>query len=168
MNNISYPKMLRSRGHIDSGKVSFIELFFDLVFVFAITQLSHSLLEDISWSGALHTSILTMAVWWAWNYTTGQSDWLNPDALPTRFMLIALMHCRSWSCRFRFQKLSNIPGYISGSRTRYSRSDELYSQYGRFVKAHARIACDFIRILILAYCLRRILNMGEYSTTRSG
>ncbi|MFC3803254.1 low temperature requirement protein A [Cohnella sp. GCM10012308] len=85
------PELFRSRGLSDSGKVSFIELFFDLIFVFAVTQLSHSLLENFTWMGALHTAMLTMAVWWAWNYTTWVINWLSPDALPVRIMLFALM-----------------------------------------------------------------------------
>jgi len=85
------PELFRSRGLSDSGKVSFIELFFDLIFVFAVTQLSHSLLENFTWMGALHTAMLTMAVWWAWNYTTWVINWLSPDALPVRIMLFSLM-----------------------------------------------------------------------------
>ncbi|CAI6066805.1 low temperature requirement protein A [Cohnella sp. JJ-181] len=85
------PEWFRSRGLSDSGKVSFIELFFDLIFVFAVTQLSHSLLENFTWTGALHTAMLTMAVWWAWNYTTWVINWLSPDALPVRIMLFSLM-----------------------------------------------------------------------------
>ena len=33
-------------------RATFFELFFDLVYVFAVTQLSHHLLKDLSWSGA--------------------------------------------------------------------------------------------------------------------
>ena len=44
--------LLRARGGEESSKVTFVELFFDLVFVFAVTQLSHSLLEHLHRLGA--------------------------------------------------------------------------------------------------------------------
>ncbi len=61
--------LLRERGEADSTKVTFVELFFDLVFVFAVTQLSHTLIERLTFVGALETALLLMAVWWAWVYT---------------------------------------------------------------------------------------------------
>ena len=61
--------MLRNHGG-GYAAVSNLELFFDLVFVFAVTQVSHFLLADLSWSGALQSAILFGAVWWAWMYTT--------------------------------------------------------------------------------------------------
>ena len=42
-----------------------MELFFDLVYVFAVTQLSHRLLDDLSVSGTLETLFLLLVVWWA-------------------------------------------------------------------------------------------------------
>jgi low temperature requirement protein LtrA len=47
-----------------------VELFFDLVFVFAITQLSALLISDISLEGAARVLFLLLVVWWAWIYTT--------------------------------------------------------------------------------------------------
>ncbi|WP_336775516.1 low temperature requirement protein A [Paenibacillus sp. MMO-58] len=83
--------LFRSRGSIDSGKVSFIELFFDLIFVFAVTQLSHSFLKNFTLEGAIHLGILTMAIWWVWIFTAWVMNWLNPETTRVRFMLIALM-----------------------------------------------------------------------------
>ncbi|MEK3916935.1 low temperature requirement protein A [Paenibacillus sp. FSL H7-0331] len=77
-------------GH-ENGKVTFIELFFDLVFVFAVTQLSHYLLEHFSLIGALHTLFLLMAVWWVWIFTSWVTNWLDPEKLPVRIALIGLM-----------------------------------------------------------------------------
>jgi low temperature requirement protein LtrA len=70
--------LLRGRGEAESGKVTFVELFFDLVFVFAVTQLSHSLL-------------LMMAVWWVWVYTAWVTNWLDPERTAVRLMLFVLM-----------------------------------------------------------------------------
>lgn len=59
----------RKRRPGESARVEFVELFFDLVFVFAVTQLSHFLLRDLSLSGALESLLMLVAVWWVWNYT---------------------------------------------------------------------------------------------------
>jgi low temperature requirement protein LtrA len=68
-----------------------LELFFDLVYVFAITQLSHLLLDHPTVGGALETLFLLLVVWWAWQYTTWFTNWFDPDALPVRLMLSAVM-----------------------------------------------------------------------------
>lgn len=83
--------LLRQRDHEDSHRVAPVELFFDLVFVFAVTQLSHTLLEDLTTAGALRTLLLFLAVWWLWIFTSWVTNWLDPDRLPVRVMLFALM-----------------------------------------------------------------------------
>lgn len=72
-------------------RVTTMELFFDLVYVFAITQLSHLLLENLDWHGAFQTALLLLAVWWAWVYTTWATNWFDPDQLPVRVVLMGVM-----------------------------------------------------------------------------
>lgn len=88
---ISRPGLLRAREPHAHAKVSFAELFFDLVFVFAITQLSHALLAEMSLAGALRTGMLFLAVWWVWIYTSWITNWVDPEQAPARLMLFALM-----------------------------------------------------------------------------
>ncbi len=83
--------LLRERGRHDSGRVGMVELFFDLVFVFAVTQLSHHLLEHLDAAGAVRTLLLFLALWWLWIYTTWTTNWLDPERVPVRLMLFALM-----------------------------------------------------------------------------
>ena len=71
--------------------VSFLELFFDLVYVFAITQLSHTLHEHMSVGGVIDTAELFLAVWWAWIFTTWAANWANPERLPVRLLLVFVM-----------------------------------------------------------------------------
>jgi low temperature requirement protein LtrA len=78
----------------DSGEsygATFLELFFDLVFVFAITQVSHLLLDHLTWAGAGQAAIALAAVWWAWNYTTWVTNTLDVDAAPVKLLMLALM-----------------------------------------------------------------------------
>jgi low temperature requirement protein LtrA len=72
-------------------RATFFELFFDLVYVFAVTQLSHYLLADISWAGAARTAFMLVAVYWAWNYTTWMTNWFDPDTSPVRLVLAFVM-----------------------------------------------------------------------------
>ncbi|HTW27301.1 MAG TPA: low temperature requirement protein A [Acetobacteraceae bacterium] len=84
--------LLRRRGGgAERSPVTNIELFFDLVFAFAITQVSHSLLTHLSLLGALHAALLFVAVWWVWIDTSWVTNWLDPDRTPVRMLLFALM-----------------------------------------------------------------------------
>ncbi|MEO6032427.1 MAG: low temperature requirement protein A [Burkholderiaceae bacterium] len=74
-----------------AAKVSMVELFFDLVFVFAITQLSHSLLARLTPLGAVQTVMLLLAVWSLWSYTAWATNVLDPERIPVRLLLFALM-----------------------------------------------------------------------------
>jgi low temperature requirement protein LtrA len=67
-----------------------IELFFDLAFVFALTQLSVALVNDLTWAGAYRVLLLTMAVWWTWSVTTWATD-LYAQRAGLRALVIALM-----------------------------------------------------------------------------
>jgi low temperature requirement protein LtrA len=73
------------------SRVTYAELFFDLVFVFAVTQVSHTLLGRFTPLGALQTTLLFLAVWWVWVYTSWITNWLNPELTPVRVLLFLLM-----------------------------------------------------------------------------
>lgn len=83
------PSLLRSRDH--RAHVTNVELFFDLVFVFAVTQLSHRLLEHLTLAGALQTAFLLLAVWWVWMYTCWFTNWIDPDRPTVRMLMFLLM-----------------------------------------------------------------------------
>jgi low temperature requirement protein LtrA len=75
----------------EEQRASPLELFYDLVFVFAITQVSHLLLEDVSWRGAGQAALALLVVWWAWNYTTWVTNELDPESIVVRLLLIGMM-----------------------------------------------------------------------------
>ena len=83
-------RFLRERVAGGHGKVTNIELFFDLVFVYAVTQLSHALLHDLSLLGAAHVLLLFLAVWWVWIFTGWVTNWLDPDRIVVRALMLAL------------------------------------------------------------------------------
>ena len=73
-----------------ADRVTYVELFFDLVFVFALTQLSAYLYENQTPLGALEGVIMICALWWAWVSTTWVTNWLDPVKLPVRGAVVAL------------------------------------------------------------------------------
>jgi low temperature requirement protein LtrA len=86
------PDIRYTRTHDGSEqRATFFELFFDLVYVFAITQLSHHLLLHLDWTGAAQTTFLGLAVYWAWNYTTWMTNWFDPDNTGVRLVLVFVM-----------------------------------------------------------------------------
>jgi low temperature requirement protein LtrA len=71
--------------------VSPLELFFDLVYVFAIGQLSHHLLAHVDLRTGAETVIMALAVFYAWYMTAWGANWLEPDRLPVRVLFVGLM-----------------------------------------------------------------------------
>ncbi len=77
------------------SRASTLELFYDLVFVFAITQVSHFLLdehlENLNWTGAGQAAVILAAVWWSWNYTTWATNELDTRAPVVRGLVVGVM-----------------------------------------------------------------------------
>ena len=63
------PAVSRVRAQVAQG-ATFVELFFDLVFVYAVTQLTAFLAHDLTWGGLAKTGLLFWLVWWAWTQFT--------------------------------------------------------------------------------------------------
>lgn len=83
------PGRFEDRDH--SRSVSFLELFFDLVFVAIIAQLAHSLAGDPSWTGVGWFVFLFYAVWSSWINGTLYHDLHGTDDLSTRVFTFAQM-----------------------------------------------------------------------------
>ena len=83
--------LLRDRSSPAEGRVAFVELFFDLVFVFAVTQLSHALAAHLTARGALEALVLLLAVWSVWVYTTWATSWLDTRHTAVRLLFFFLM-----------------------------------------------------------------------------
>src|SRR3954471_7616094 len=68
-----------------------LELFYDLAFVFAITQVSHLLLTHLTWTGAGQSLVVLAVVWWAWNYTTWVTNELDAESPVVRLLVLVVM-----------------------------------------------------------------------------
>jgi low temperature requirement protein LtrA len=90
-NEPHHPLLRRRDGH--HARVTYEELFFDLVYVFAfaVTQLSHELLLNLTFSGVIETLILWFAVWLGWQYTCWVTNWFDPETPRIRGLIFAVM-----------------------------------------------------------------------------
>ncbi len=71
---------MMTEGPVESEqRVTPLELFFDLVFVFAITQVTGFLAENSTWLGLLRGLMLLAALWWAWAAYAWLTNTLNPE-----------------------------------------------------------------------------------------
>jgi low temperature requirement protein LtrA len=70
-------------------RVTPLELFFDLVFVFAITQVTSFLSRNPTWSGVLRGLLLLGALWWAWSAYAWLTNALDPEEGVVRLAVLA-------------------------------------------------------------------------------
>ena len=80
---VSAPWMTES-GDLPERRVTPLELFFDLVFVFALTQVTGFLADHLTWIGMLQGATLLVVLWWAW----GGYSWLT-NAVPAEEVISA-------------------------------------------------------------------------------
>ena len=71
-------------GELAEQRVTPLELFFDLVFVFALTQVTGFLADHLTWTGMLQGAALLAVLWWAW----GAYSWLT-NAVPAEEVISA-------------------------------------------------------------------------------
>src|SRR5436190_4878887 len=73
----------------ERGRVTPLELFFDLVFVFAITQVTTFLSHEPTWEGLLRAVLLITVLWWAWSAYAWLTNLLDPEEGAVRILVFA-------------------------------------------------------------------------------
>jgi low temperature requirement protein LtrA len=81
----------REHEHAAEHQVTPLELFFDLVFVFAITQVTSLLAHDPTWGGVLRGMLVLTALWWAWTAFAWLSSTMDVDEGGVRLAMLASM-----------------------------------------------------------------------------
>ena len=85
------PLVLEPTGSEEERKTSYLELFFDLVFVFAFTQVTALILEDTSAQGFLRSALVLAMVWWAWSAYAWMTNAIDIENVVTRLIMFAAM-----------------------------------------------------------------------------
>lgn len=75
----------------EEQEVTKLELFFDLIYVFAISQLSEHLLDNLTWRGALETLVMSLTVFGVWATTTYESTMVLSRRRTARYLLMGVM-----------------------------------------------------------------------------
>jgi low temperature requirement protein LtrA len=88
---LSEPPRLRTLGEDETRRSTWLELFFDLVFVVAVAQLGQQLSHDVSAEGLFRFLAFFVPVWWAWMGFTFYANRFDTDDLPYRLLVFVAM-----------------------------------------------------------------------------
>jgi low temperature requirement protein LtrA len=118
----------------EERRTSYLELFFDLVFVFAVTQVTLLLLSDPGAAGFARSALVLALVWWAWSGFTWMTNAVDIESQVTKllfltgmagafFMALAVPHAYDdqglwFACAYAFVRLLNLALYGWGLRDR--------------------------------------------------
>src|ERR687896_2445136 len=75
----------------DEHQVTPLELFFDLAFVFAMTQVTSLLADDPTWGGVLRGMLVLVALWWAWTGYAWLTSTMDVDEGGVRLAMLGSM-----------------------------------------------------------------------------
>ncbi|MBM0226714.1 low temperature requirement protein A [Micromonospora sp. 4G57] len=67
-----------------AARVTAVEIFFDVVFVFIVTQLAHVLEDDLTWAGFGRTVLILGLLWYPYTGYAWLTNHVPPDAPPRR------------------------------------------------------------------------------------
>jgi low temperature requirement protein LtrA len=73
------------------ASVTPLELFFDLVFVFALTQVTAFMADELSWQGILRGVLVTTLLWWAWTAYAWLANVVSAEERPLKLAILAAM-----------------------------------------------------------------------------
>src|SRR5215218_7457206 len=72
-------------------RVSPLELFFDLVFVFALTQVTALMADEPTWEGVAKGMLVLAALWWAWGAYAWLTNYIAAEEDRERLLMFAVM-----------------------------------------------------------------------------
>ena len=78
------PRLRDDEGELREHRTTWLELFYDLVFVVVVAQLAHELAANVTWEGALGFVLLFIPVWWVWIGATFYNDRFDTDDVGQR------------------------------------------------------------------------------------
>ena len=88
---VNRPKLLTLDGKASERHASWLELFFDLVFVLAVAQVAQVLVKSTDLGGVLRYAVLFVPVWWSWIGYTFYADRFESNEVEYRIFTFAGM-----------------------------------------------------------------------------
>lgn len=109
------PRLLsRSRPVADRQSVTTLELYFDLVFVFALTQVTAAMAADLTATGAVRGLLVVALLWWSWTGYAWLGNLVRADEGPVRLALFASMAAMFVLALSIPEAFGDLPGGLSG------------------------------------------------------
>ena len=98
----------------EESKVTSIELFFDLVFVFALTQVTALMAEDLTARGAIRGILVVSVLWWCWVGYAWLGNLVRADEGVMRVALFVAMSGMFIAALTIPESFDDLPGGLSG------------------------------------------------------
>jgi low temperature requirement protein LtrA len=111
--NFLQPPRLRVGKQIEEERrATWLELFYDLVFVVAISQLAHNLKQDISLSGSFGFVVLFIPIWFSWIGTTLYANRFDSDDIGHRLLIgLQMLTAAAMAVNIHHGLAENSPGF---------------------------------------------------------
>ncbi len=107
-------KPIRAAETSEDQSVTTLELFFDLVFVFALTQITALMAHDLSWHGVLRGVLLTGLLWWSWIGFSWLCNLVKADEGSVRGVLLLAMAAMFMIALAIPEAFHDLPGGLPG------------------------------------------------------
>jgi low temperature requirement protein LtrA len=98
----------------NEARVTPLELFFDLVFVFALTQVTAFMADELSWQGILRGVLVIMLLWWAWTGYAWLANVASAEERPIKLAILAGMAAMFVLALCIPEAFDDLPGGLRG------------------------------------------------------
>ena len=107
----SHPLIREEQEH---ATVTPLELFFDLVFVFALTQVTAFMADELSWQGILRGALVLMLLWWAWTGYAWLANVASAEERPIKLAILSGMSAMFVLALCIPEAFDDAPGGLDG------------------------------------------------------
>ncbi len=98
----------------NEARVTPLELFFDLVFVFALTQVTAFMADELSWQGILRGVLVIMLLWWAWTGYAWLANVASAEERPIKLAILTGMAAMFVLALCIPEAFDDLPGGLRG------------------------------------------------------
>jgi low temperature requirement protein LtrA len=105
---------IRVQATSENQTVTTLELFFDLVFVFALTQVTALMADELSWHGVIRGVLLIGLLWWSWVGFAWLCNLVKADEGPIRAVMLAAMAAMFLIALAIPEAFHDLPGGLPG------------------------------------------------------
>src|SRR5829696_4359006 len=98
----------------EAATVTPLELFFDLVFVFALTQVTAFMADELSWHGIIRGALMLMLLWWAWTGYAWLANTASAEERPIKLAILGGMAAMFVLALCIPEAFDDLPGGLSG------------------------------------------------------